>query len=62
MTSDQLIEKMLDEASKLRVLEEVLATSENLLQKNPKMNREDAIKLALDNAKLHSGLNYRVRG
>lgn len=57
MTNEEIIDELLHEASKFRVREEVLESARVLLDKNPKMERVDAVKLALDNIKLHSGLN-----
>lgn len=57
MTNEEIIDELLHEAEKFRVREEVLESARVLLDKNPKMERVDAVKLALDNIKLHSGLN-----
>jgi hypothetical protein len=57
MTNEEIIDELLHEAAKFRVREEVLESARVLLDKNPKMERVDAVKLALDNIKLHSGLN-----
>lgn len=57
MTNEEIIDELLHEAAKFRVREEVLESAKVLLDKNPKMERVDAVKLALDNIKLHSGLN-----
>lgn len=56
MTDEEIIEELLFEAEKLRLREEVLETASRILQLNPRMEKVDAIKLSLDNAKLHSGL------
>lgn len=57
MTNEDIIEEMLLEAQNLRIREEVLNTMVRLLELNPRMERFEAVKLALDNAKLHAGLN-----
>lgn len=57
MTNEEIIDEMLHEAASLKLREHVLNSMTNLLEMNPKMERIDAVKLALDNAKLHSGLN-----
>jgi hypothetical protein len=57
MTNEEIIDELLHEAAKFRVREEVLESARVLLDKNPKMERVEAVKLALDNIKLHSGLN-----
>jgi len=56
MTNEEIIEELLSEAEKLRLREEVLETASRILQLNPRMEKVDAIKLSLDNVKLHSGL------
>lgn len=57
MTSEELIDELLYEAEKLKVREEVLTSMSKLLALNPKMDRYDAVRLAFENVKLHSGLN-----
>lgn len=57
MTNEELIDEMLYEAEELRLREYVLDSSKKLLDTNPKMDRYEAIKLALENAKLHAGLS-----
>jgi hypothetical protein len=57
MSNEEIIDELLHEAAKFRVREEVLESARILLDKNPKMERVEAVKLALDNIKLHSGLN-----
>lgn len=57
MTNEDIIEELLFEAETLRIREEVLNTMGRLLELNPKMERFEAVKLALANAKLHAGLN-----
>lgn len=56
MTNEELVEELLFEAESLRIREEVLTTTARLLQLNPRMEKVEAIKLALDNAKLHAGV------
>lgn len=56
MTNEDLIEELLFEAENLRLKEEVLTLTARLLQLNPRMERVEAIKLALDNTKLHAGI------
>jgi len=59
MTNEELIQEFLFEAETLKIREEVLNTMTRLLELNPRMERYEAVKLALDNAKLHSGLNNK---
>lgn len=59
MTNEDFIEELLFEAEKLRIREEVINTMVRILDLNPKMEKADAVKLALDNVKLHAGLNNR---
>jgi len=59
MTNEELIQEFLFEAETLKIREEVLNTMTRLLELNPRMERYEAVKLALDNAKLHSGLNTK---
>ena len=56
MSNEELIDEMLYEAEELKVREEVLDLSKRLLDLNPRMDRFEAIKFALDNAKLHAGI------
>jgi hypothetical protein len=56
MTNEEIIDEMLHEAEELRVREYVLDMSKNLLEINKKMDRYEAVRLALENAKLHSGI------
>jgi len=60
MTNEEIIQEMLHEAEKLRLKEEVINTAERILQLNPRMERFEAVKFALDNAKLHAGLNKSI--
>jgi hypothetical protein len=60
MTNEEIIEELLFEAERLRLREEVLETTARILQLNPRMERIDAVKLSLDNAKLHAGLNKTI--
>lgn len=57
MTNEEIIEEVLLEAENLRIREEVLTTMARLLELNPKMERFDAVKLAMANAKLHAGID-----
>lgn len=57
MTNEEFIDELLHEAEKLRVREYVLDMSKTLMDTNNRMERSEAVKLALENAKLHSGLN-----
>jgi len=57
MTNEEIVEELLFEAEMLKLREEVLSTTARLLQLNPRMERFEAVKLALDNAKLHAGIN-----
>lgn len=56
MTNEEYIDELLHEAEQLKVREYVLELSKTLQDTNPKMERSDSIRLALNNAKLHSGL------
>lgn len=58
MTNEEIIDEMLHEASELKIREEVLDSMSKLMESNPKMDRIVAVKLSLDNVKLHAGLNY----
>jgi hypothetical protein len=55
MKNDELIESLLKEAEKLKVKDHVLHSVENLMRLNPQMDKLNAVQLALNNAKLHSG-------
>lgn len=55
MTNQELIEELLTEAQKLKLKDYVLETYENLMEKNPLMTEYEAMKLSLNNAKVHSG-------
>ncbi len=55
MTNEDYIHELLYEAEQLKLREYVLDSCKNLMDRNPKMERVEAIKLSLDNAKLHSG-------
>ena len=57
MTNEEIIEEVLLEAENLRIREEVLTTMAKLLELNPKMERFDAVKLAMANAKLHADID-----
>ena len=56
MTNEEIIDELLYEAEEMRLREYVLDMSVKLQELNPKMDRYESIKLALDNAKLHSGI------
>jgi hypothetical protein len=56
MTNEEIIEEMLHEAEILKLREHVLDLTKKILDLNPKMERSEAIKLSLNNAKLHSGI------
>lgn len=58
MTNEEIIDEMLHEASELKIRQEVLDSMSKLMESNPKMDRIEAVKLSLDNVKLHAGLNY----
>ena len=59
MSNEELIQEILHEAEELKLREYVINSGLNLMEKNPKMDRYEAYKLAFENAKLHSGLNYK---
>jgi hypothetical protein len=56
MKNEELVENLLKEAEKLKLKDHVLHSVERLLELNPLMNRLDAVKLSLNNAKLHAGI------
>ncbi len=56
MTNEEILDELLYEAEKYKVREEVIESAKVLLDSNPKMERVEAVKLALDNIKLHSGI------
>jgi len=56
MTNEEIVDELLHEAEKLRVREEVIESARRILELNPKMDREEAYRLSLENVKLHSGL------
>ncbi len=58
MTNEELVTELLYEAEELKLRDYVITLGSSILEKNPKMDRYEAYKLALDNAKLHSGLKY----
>lgn len=55
MTTEELIDELLYEAEELKLREHVLDSCKKIMDSNPKMEKYDAMKLSLDNAKLHSG-------
>jgi hypothetical protein len=59
MTNEEIIDEMLYEAEELRIREYVLDMSLKLQELNPQMDRFDSIKLAMENAKLHSGIQSK---
>jgi hypothetical protein len=59
MTNEEIIDEMLYEAEELRIREYVLDMSLKLQELNPQMDRFDSIKLAMENAKLHSGIKSK---
>lgn len=56
MTNEEYIDELLYEAEVLKLREYVLDSCKTLMDMNPKMEKSEAIKLSLDNAKLHAGL------
>jgi len=58
MTNEDLITELLYEAEELKLRDYVLELGKSILEKNPRMERYEAYKLALDNAKLHSGIFF----
>lgn len=59
MSYEKNIEDLLFEAETLKIREEVIDSMSKLLSLNPKMEKYEALKLSLDNVKLHSGLNFK---
>jgi len=57
MTNEEIIDELLYEAEELKLREYVLETSSKIMDSNPQMDRYEAMRLAFENAKLHSGLN-----
>lgn len=60
MTNEEYIDELLHEAEELKLREYVLNMSRTLQDLNQKMDRPEAIRLALENAKLHSGLKTKT--
>lgn len=58
MTNEDLITELLYEAEQLKLRDYVLELGKSILEKNPRMERYEAFKLAFDNAKLHSGIFF----
>ena len=56
MTNEEIIEEILFEAEQYRLREYVLELTKTLMEKNPRMDRADAIRMSYDHAKLHSGV------
>lgn len=56
MSNEEIVDEMLYEAEALKVREYVLENSVRLMDLNPRMDRVDAIRLSLENAKLHAGI------
>jgi len=56
MTNEDYIDELLIEAEALRLREYVIEMSLILREKNPRMDRCESIRLALENAKLHAGI------
>ena len=59
MTNEEYIEELLHEAEELKLREYVLDLSRTLQDLNRKMERPEAIRLALETAKLHSGIKTK---
>lgn len=56
MSNEEIVDEMLYEAEELKLRDYVLENSLRLMQLNPRMERSDAIRLSLENAKLHAGI------
>jgi hypothetical protein len=56
MSNEEIVDEILHEAAALKVREEVIDSANNLLEKNPMMEKVDAYDLALKNIKLHAGI------
>ena len=56
MTNEEYIDELLYEAENLKLREYVLEASKNLIDMNPRMEKSEAVRLSLENAKLHAGL------
>lgn len=56
MSNEEIIDEILHEAASFKIREEVIESANNLLEKNPLMDRVDAYDLAFRNIKLHAGI------
>lgn len=56
MTNEEIIDEMLHEAEQMKIREYVLELSLRIQESNPKMDRYESIRLAMENAKLHAGI------
>lgn len=56
MSNEEIVDEILHEAAALKVREEVINSANNILEKNPMMEKVDAYNLALKNIKLHAGI------
>lgn len=59
MSNEEIIDEILHEAEELKLREYVIDMSKILLDRNEKMERVEAMRLALNNAKLHSGIGTK---
>ena len=59
MSNEEYIDELLMEAEDLKLREYVIELSLTLRDLNPKMDRAESIKLALENAKLHAGVKTK---
>lgn len=59
MSNEEILEEILHEAEEFKLRETVLDLTKVLMDNNPKMEKCDAARMALEHAKLHSGLNNK---
>lgn len=59
MSNEEIIDEILHEAEELKLREYVIDMSKVLLDRNERMDRVEAMRLALNNAKLHSGIRTK---
>jgi|694.fasta_scaffold106865_6 hypothetical protein len=59
MSNEEIVDEILHEAEEFRIRKDVIDMMSMIMEKNPNMERVDAVKIAFEHIKLHSGLNYR---
>jgi hypothetical protein len=58
MSNEEIVDEILHEAEEHKIRNEVIELMSVIMEKNPKMERVDAVKFAFEHAKLHAGLKY----